>query len=62
MVRAIVGTLVEVGLGKISVEDFNSIILAKDRSKAGKSVPAHALILKQIEYPDGVLENSIDGK
>ena len=62
MVRAIVGTLIEVGLEKITVEDFNSIILAKDRSKAGKSVPAHALILKQIEYPDGVLENSIDGK
>jgi tRNA pseudouridine38-40 synthase len=62
MVRAIVGTLIEVGLRKISVEDFNAIIIAKDRSKAGKSVPAHALTLKQIEYPDGILENSIDGK
>ena len=52
MVRAIVGTLVEVGLHKISVKDFNEIILAQDRSKAGKSVPAHALVLKQIEYPE----------
>ncbi|PKG42924.1 tRNA pseudouridine(38-40) synthase TruA [Psychroflexus sp. MES1-P1E] len=51
MVRAIVGTLIEVGLGKISVEEFNDIILAKDRSKAGKSVPAHALVLTNIKYP-----------
>ncbi|NEV93253.1 tRNA pseudouridine(38-40) synthase TruA [Psychroflexus sp. YR1-1] len=57
MVRAIVGTLVEVGLHKISVEDFNAIILAQDRSKAGKSVPAHALVLKKIEYPEQGLTN-----
>jgi tRNA pseudouridine38-40 synthase len=51
MVRAIVGTLIEVGLENISVEEFNDIILAKDRSKAGKSVPAHALVLTDIKYP-----------
>ncbi|MFD0932987.1 tRNA pseudouridine(38-40) synthase TruA [Psychroflexus salinarum] len=56
MVRAIVGTLVEVGLHKISVEEFNAIILAQDRSRAGKSVPAHALVLKNIEYPAGYLD------
>ena len=53
MVRAIVGTLVEVGLGKITIKEFNDIIIAQDRSKAGKSVPAHALVLKNIEYPEG---------
>ncbi|MBZ9627661.1 tRNA pseudouridine(38-40) synthase TruA [Psychroflexus sp. CAK1W] len=57
MVRAIVGTLVEVGLHKISVEAFNEIIIAQERSKAGKSVPAHALVLKKIEYPEQGLGN-----
>jgi tRNA pseudouridine38-40 synthase len=56
MVRAIVGTLLEVGLHKISVQEFNTIILAQDRSDAGTSVPAHALIFKHIEYPDGALD------
>jgi tRNA pseudouridine38-40 synthase len=50
MVRAIVGTLVNVGLGKISVDDFNAIIEGKDRGKAGFSVPAHGLYLTRIEY------------
>ncbi|WP_033408520.1 tRNA pseudouridine(38-40) synthase TruA [Psychroflexus tropicus] len=62
MVRAIVGTLIEVGLHKISVEDFDQVILAQDRSRAGKSVPAQALILKHIEYPNLMLENSEHGK
>ena len=52
MVRAIVGTLIEVGLHKISVEEFNTVILSQDRSKAGKSVPANALVLKDIKYPE----------
>jgi len=51
MVRAIVGTLFEVGRGRISVEDFNAIIEAKDRCKAGTSVPAHGLYLVDILYP-----------
>ncbi|MBZ9619475.1 tRNA pseudouridine(38-40) synthase TruA [Psychroflexus lacisalsi] len=62
MVRAIVGTLVEVGLHKISVEEFNQIILAQDRSRAGKSVPAHALVLKNIEYPQGYSDKLTNGK
>jgi len=51
MVRAIVGTLIEVGYGKISDKDFRQIIEAKDRSKAGTSAPAQALFLEEIEYP-----------
>lgn len=51
MVRAIVGTLLEVGYGKLSVSDFCKIIEAKDRGKAGTSAPAKALFLEKIEYP-----------
>jgi tRNA pseudouridine38-40 synthase len=51
MVRAIVGTLVNVGMHKISLEDFETIIKSKNREKAGFSVPAHGLFLTKIEYP-----------
>ena len=50
MVRAIVGTLVYVGLHKIKLEDFNNIIASKNRSEAGFSVPAHGLYLTKIDY------------
>lgn len=50
MVRSIVGTLVYVGLGKISKADFQAIIESKDRKKAGFSVPAHGLYLTKIKY------------
>ncbi len=50
MVRAIVGTLVYVGLHKITLEDLNNIIASKNRSEAGFSVPAHGLYLTKIEY------------
>lgn len=50
MVRAIVGTLVNVGLHKINIDDFEQVILAKNRGKAGFSVPAHGLFLTKIEY------------
>jgi tRNA pseudouridine38-40 synthase len=50
MVRAIVGTLVNVGLHKITLVDFNTIIESKSRDKAGFSVPAHGLYLTEIEY------------
>ncbi|HAH55144.1 MAG TPA: tRNA pseudouridine(38-40) synthase TruA [Flavobacterium sp.] len=50
MVRAIVGTLVYVGLHKITLEDFNNIIASKNRNEAGFSVPAHGLYLTKIEY------------
>ncbi|NLJ81579.1 MAG: tRNA pseudouridine(38-40) synthase TruA [Bacteroidales bacterium] len=51
MVRAIVGTLLEVGKKNLTKEDFREIILSKNRSKAGISVPAHALFLENVRYP-----------
>ncbi|MGM0634912.1 MAG: tRNA pseudouridine(38-40) synthase TruA [Bacteroidota bacterium] len=54
MVRAIVGTMVEIGLGKIALADFKKIIESKQRSNAGKSVPAHALFLIEIDYPQDI--------
>jgi tRNA pseudouridine38-40 synthase len=51
MVRAIVGTMINIGLQKISLHDFVQIIESKDRNKAGFSVPAHGLYLTKVEYP-----------
>lgn len=53
MVRAIVGTLLEVGKGKLSLNDFRKIIEAKDRGAAGASAPAKGLFLVDVEYPEG---------
>lgn len=55
MVRAITGTLLNIGYGKITAESFREIIEAKDRRKAGKSAPAHGLFLTDIEYPAEIL-------
>ncbi len=52
MVRAIVGTLLEVGFGKMSVDDFCKIIEARDRCAAGASVDAKGLFLTDIGYPE----------
>jgi tRNA pseudouridine38-40 synthase len=52
MVRAVVGTLMEVGRGKLTVEGFRRVIEAKNRCSAGTSVPGNALFLVDIEYPD----------
>ena len=51
MVRAIVGTLVEIGKGKMKPEEIKTIIEAKDRGKAGFSVPACGLFLERVNYP-----------
>jgi tRNA pseudouridine38-40 synthase len=51
MVRAVVGTLLEVGRGKLSVEGFREIIEKKNRGAAGASAPAKGLFLSYIEYP-----------
>ncbi len=51
MVRAIVGTLLEVGYKKLSIEEFESIILAQDRCKAGMAVSPQGLFLSNISYP-----------
>ncbi|MEQ9064252.1 MAG: tRNA pseudouridine(38-40) synthase TruA [Vicingaceae bacterium] len=51
MVRAIVGTCIDVGIGKISTEDFATVLRSGDRSKAGLSAPSHGLYLSRITYP-----------
>jgi len=53
MVRAITGTLIEVGTGKISLEEFKTVLDSNNRSMAGVSVPAHGLTLVKVEYPVG---------
>ena len=54
MVRAIVGTLLDVGSGKISVSDFQAIIKSKDRKQAGANVPPYGLYLTKVKYPAGI--------
>ena len=54
MVRSIVGTLLDVGTGKIEVEEIKKIIEKKDRCAAGTSVPAKALFLTEIKYPKDI--------
>lgn len=54
MVRSIVGTMLEIGFGKINEDQFEEVIKAKNRSKAGVSAPAKGLFLVNIEYPDEI--------
>lgn len=54
MVRAIVGTLLEVGRGKLTVEGFRQIIEQQNRCKAGTSAPGNALFLVNVEYPQNL--------
>jgi tRNA pseudouridine38-40 synthase len=54
MVRAIVGTLLDVGRGVLTLQQFREIIEKKDRCSAGMSVPGNALFLANITYPDHV--------
>lgn len=53
MVRNIVGTLVEVGLGRRVPEEVPQILEARDRNLAGKTAPAHGLYLAKVYYPEG---------
>ena len=55
MVRAIVGTLIDLGLKKISLDDVKKIIESKNRSNAGYSVPAKGLFLTEVKYPKKIL-------
>lgn len=57
MVRAIVGTLLEIGLHKLEEEDLHRILESRDRQQAGTSVPAKALFLTGIEYPATIVKN-----
>jgi tRNA pseudouridine38-40 synthase len=54
MVRAVVGTLLDVGTQKISIHDFQEIIKGKDRKKAGMNVPAEGLFLTKVKYRKGI--------
>ena len=50
MVRAVVGTLIEVGRGRMTIEDFDSVVASGKRTAAGESMPANALFLHKVEY------------
>lgn len=54
MVRAIVGTLIEIGKGKQSPQWMHTVIQGKDRGAAGASVPAHGLYLTEVQYPKSI--------
>ncbi len=56
MVRAIVGTLLDVGRGVLTIEQFRTIIEKKDRCSAGTSVPGNALFLADITYPEEIFQ------
>ena len=50
MVRAVVGTLIDVGSGRLSLDDFRKVIEGKRRTEAGESMPANALFLEEVKY------------
>lgn len=54
MVRAIVGTMIDVGTGKTSLTEFEEIIVSENRSKAGKSAPSTGLYLSKVDYPEDI--------
>lgn len=62
MVRALVGTLLDVGSGKLSLADFTDIVKSKDRRKAGANAPPHGLFLIRVTYPRSVFVSTNTGK
>lgn len=56
MVRGIVGTLFEVGQGKIEPSDFGDLLTARDRSLCGSSAPSEGLFLEEVTYPASIFE------
>jgi tRNA pseudouridine38-40 synthase len=54
MVRAIVGTLLEVGKGRMGLDEFKNVIESRDREMAGASVKAKGLYLTRVIYPDSI--------
>lgn len=59
MVRAVVGTLLEVGRGRMTIDEFQEVVESKNRRKAGVSVPGHALSLVKIGYPYSISSGKI---
>ncbi|QHT70071.1 tRNA pseudouridine(38-40) synthase TruA [Rhodocytophaga rosea] len=62
MVRAIVGTLMEVGLHRLSLEGFEQVLLSKNRSAAGRSVPPDGLFLTSVVYDERIFERNDKGE
>lgn len=56
MVRAVVGTLLDIGIGKKPVSHMHDVIKSRDRGQAGTSVPGHALYLTKVEYPETIVD------
>lgn len=56
MVRAIVGTLLDVGYEKTTLAQFHDVLESKNRSEAGKSAPAHGLYLTKVTYPESIFK------
>ena len=63
MVRAVVGTLIEVGRGRMTLDEFRQVIEKGSRTGAGESMPAHALFLENVEYeaPSGAVGGAVCG-
>ncbi len=59
MVRGLVGTMLQVGRGKISVDEFRQVILMKDSSRANFAVPGKGLCLMEVGFPEGYFENNL---
>jgi len=59
MVRLVVGTLLDVGRGKLSVARFEEIISSKDRSRASGAAPAEGLYLAKVNYPDHLFQKDL---
>lgn len=57
MVRAVVGTLIDVGTGKTTLREFTQILESKDRRRAGANVPAYGLYLTKVKYPSSIFLN-----
>ncbi|WP_018620393.1 tRNA pseudouridine(38-40) synthase TruA [Spirosoma luteum] len=62
MVRTIVGTMIEIGQERLSLEKFEQIILARDRNQAGRAAPANGLYLVEVTYPDKVFQHRLNPK
>ena len=56
MVRAVVGTLLDIGTGKLTLSGFKEVLDSQDRTQAGSSAPAHGLFLTKISYPNTIFE------